>query len=240
MQCSLMNGDSKDLRGYLFAEVGETTRGFLIEIESSYKIIIFGGFVRDYLWGVLSKSRDIDLVLVPQGHHKVAIESLIFKTYPRGAVKKNQFGGFKIADSIISLDIWLLQDTWAFKKGLLKASEVNLLKSVYLNIDSYAYDLTDSRYIAGCDARLRPKEIDIVLEQNPNVELNILRALVYAKRYSIRLSESLNNKIKSLLREKTVEGLVELLLKNQELHYGINLLSRSVLMDTLENIKEHQ
>ena len=97
-------------------------------------------------------------------------------------MKYNQFGGIKICTPQINFDIWRLEDTRAFQQGFMEAEERNLLKTVFLNIDAYAYHMNKKQYLDHCNENRFPTEIDVVLEDWGCLEVNLLRALVYAQK----------------------------------------------------------
>ena len=160
-------------------------------------VIIFGGFVRDYLFNVENKYRDVDIVVDVDSN---ILETLIKKYFNTVAVSVNQFNGFKIQLNNISVDIWALKDTWAIKNGYF--TKEHLLDTVYLNIDAYAFDLSTRSYIDNCDKKTLPNEIDICFHINPNEELNLIRCLVLSQKYKLGVSDLLKRKIINLIIDK--------------------------------------
>ena len=69
-------------------------------------------------------------------------------------------------------------------------------------MDGLAYDLTHDIWNDSIYAKaMKKKEIDIVLAENPFIELNIVRAMVLRKRYGF----SYSNRLKNVIRNYTCE-----------------------------------
>lgn len=175
-------------------------------------VLIFGGFVRDYLYNYRYKSRDIDIVV---DINSTALFETLSKIVENNKIYINRFGGYKLTLNGICIDIWAINDTWAIKKGFFSKNEI--LKTVYLNIDAYAYDLTNRKFIDDCDAVPIPKTIDICFRFNPNEELNLSRALVLSKKYGISISNRIKMKLTEVLKS---EEKTERFLSDQLNHYG--------------------
>lgn len=143
------------------------------------------------------------------------------------------FGGYKIVfENNLVFDVWNLEDTWAFKTKRLPMSAENLMKSVYLNIDSLVYSVNTDTYLKSCDelysAIKRDRQIDILYDETPFEHLNLLRALVLRKKYDMLLSERLKTKFNefyALYRRDTIKLLLELELS----HYNSMILSEREL-----------
>jgi len=200
------------------------------EVEKTHDIILFGGVVRDYIVGMSLDPRDFDMVLYPRGLQSDNILTLLRYVFPEDNISKNQFGGYKVQDSHMKADIWLLCDTWAFKEGLLEATLNNLTKSVFLNIDAYAYHFTNMYFIEQCDENNLPYEIDYVLEKNPKLLLNIIRALEFSDKYDIELSTRLR---KLAIESLSGRGCIQRAILEQQLHYGEIILSEEKIAETI-------
>lgn len=174
------------------------------------KVYIFGGFVRDYLYRY-TKFNDIDFV--------IDIESKALKEIMADLGEKtilvNQFGGYKIKFDDIKIDVWALQDTWAIQHGYYNKDE--LLKTVYLNIDAYAYDLSGKCFVDKCNKNGIPETIDICFDINPYEELNLARSIVFSRKYNIPLSSKIVSK---LVEVKNNENKRQRFLNSQLKHYG--------------------
>lgn len=204
---------------------------FLTQLMSEANIYLFGGAVRDYLNGDINKARDLDFVLECKN-----VNSYIdIAMYIYGGVKytKNRFGGYKITfNNHLTIDIWNIQDTWAFKTNKLMTSPSNLLKTVYLNIDSLVYCLNTDKYIDNCDKNyyeiMKNGILDIVFEDNPQIELNLLRALVLRDKYKMKLSKKLKEVLFNYINLNK-NTFIKTFLNLQEAHYKRVLLDESYL-----------
>lgn len=83
--------------------------------------------------------RDIDIVLDTdrKEEYKRFIESY--------SPEKNRFGGYKIQCQDLIVDIWLLNQTWAYSTNKIQCQKQDypskLPQTVFLNMDSIVYDL---------------------------------------------------------------------------------------------------
>lgn len=159
-------------------------------LEAKSNILLFGGSVRDYDENRFSIiPRDFDVVVDDlDGNLEEII--LMFGLAPQ----KNKFDGYKIRMNNLKIDIWKIQDTWAFKHNkVVYNSKKDLNKTVFLNIDSIFYDLNEDKLI---DERFVDREktgmIDIVLTSNPFPELNLMRAFRFKYKYKLIFSNRLN------------------------------------------------
>jgi len=213
-------------------------RKLFVEIEEKFDIIIFGGVVRDYITSKTFEPRDIDLVLYSNSPGMNDLETILYSYYPDNSIKKNQFEGYKLQSAYVLFDIWLLENTWAFKQGLIKASLDNLLQSVCLNIDAYAYHLTDMYFIRNCDEKGLPEKIDFLLKKNPFFNLNIIRALYLSKRYNIEISTQLRDAALNFFSSDKQANQEAMFL--QKKHYNKIVLSKNDIANMLfDNERSH-
>jgi len=177
-----------------------------LELEKKYNLILFGGVVRDFVFFPNEYAiRDLDFVVVG-AESSNSIKKVLQQYFMPSQIKINQFGGIKICMPQISFDVWKLEETRAFQKGLVKIGEKNLLKTVFLNIDAYAYHMNKKEYLNHCNEKEFPAVIDTVLEDWSSLNINLLRALVYAQKYKISLSDRLKKLLKmQLLNSKELE-----------------------------------
>ena len=195
---------------------------FLSEILSEASVYVFGGAVRDYLNKTFDTARDVDLVIESNNSNKVDI-GYYLDYLNIVSFKKNRFNGYKVFFGNLVVDIWNLQDTWAFQNTYLESSPENLMKSVYLNVDALVYSLNSNTYLENCnDLYSKINVLDIVFDQTPYEELNLLRALVFKDRYSLNVSQILRDKINELLKGRKTS--YKLLKDLQNQHYNQILL----------------
>ena len=159
------------------------------------ELYLIGGVLREFLeTGDIENVRDIDLVISTK---KVGQFHEICAKYH---TKKNSFGGYKINCDDFTIDLWRIESTWAYKKNIIKCSEEDYLKNlpytVFYNMDSLVYDIKNNIWYD--DPYKETKEsnvLDIVLEENPHVDLNILRGMIFQNRYHMKYSERLKKLI---------------------------------------------
>ena len=186
---------------------------------SNYKVILFGGFVRDYLFKGEYNYRDVDIVVDIKSD---VLKSTIKKYIKNAFISVNHFNGYKIQFEKVTVDLWSLEDTWAIKHNYF--SKEQLLDTVYLNIDAYAYNLSSNTYIDNCDIKPKPTEIDIRFAINPNEKLNLIRCLVLSKKYKLHISTSLKKKLAHLVNYHSNDDIIETL---QIEHYGRIIIPKS-------------
>lgn len=200
------------------------------EILNCANVYLFGGAVRNYLDDDFENVRDLDFV-VDFKKSNYSIDEFLMKNTK---FKKNIFGGYKILSNDICIDMWEMKDTWAFKENKISGSVHNLTKSVFLNIDGIVYSMNDKDYINDCNQKyfeIRKKNIlDTVLEENPCVELNLLRALVLCKKYDMEFSNNLKNIFKIYSNSETF---MDYLMYLQLNHYGKQVLSSQCIKELM-------
>jgi len=226
-----MNRDLlEEIRGKFLVDSSATC--FLDRLMSISTVYLFGGAIRDFFDNHFDLSRDIDFVIEAQSDNSIDVLDLC-GTLENVIVKKNRYNGYKIMfNDLITVDVWNLMDTWAFKTNKLEPSASNLLKSVYLNVDALVFSLNSNAFLDNCDSAYMDIKknhlIDIVFEETPFEELNLLRALVLQKKYAYDLSTRLNQRLKSYIgndKKTAVENLIGL----QKAHYDEEILSEHEL-----------
>ena len=210
---------------------------FIDILSKAGELLFFGGSIRDcYInKGFDSLPRDFDIAIK---FHSELYESQgwfenLLKEYN---YKKNRFGGFKVLINDIEFDIWDMKNTWAFKEKKIAPTEENLTKTVYLNVDGIVYNYNrDLLYYNELNESLLNKIIDIVLQENPQKKLNLLRAMIFKKKYDLNYSEKLINEFRELvLLEK--QNLVSDFYKIQIAHYKEERLSKNDIKLELTSI----
>lgn len=207
----------------------------LMELEKEFNIVFFGGVVRDILYGHGKQIRDIDLVLYPKRRFDMSRQDELLKKNIEDVCGYsycyNQFHGYKIRGKTNLMDIWLLKDTWAFQKELLPVSLPNLLQSVYLNIDAYAWHYNERKFVSHCDVR-GIHTIDIVLEQSACEWLNLIRAVVFSSKYGIGLSDLIINKLYLMLN--VLPSIEREVFFVEQRHYGKIAVTRKDIENLVE------
>lgn len=233
-----MNICEKNIKNQIIFLLGKdsNTLNFIEELKKVGDLLFFGGSIRDICLFPDSPPlpRDFDIAIKFKKKNEF---ELITSKY---AFQKNRFGGYKFKIGEFDFDIWDLESTWAFKNTDLKASEENLAKSVYLNIDGIVYNFNKSKiYDELFRTSIIECKLDVNLEENPQVELNLLRALVfkdkYKEKYKFKFSNNLKKIFKSYLTEDSTE-LVDNLYNLQNAHYKRDYLTREKIKNELKHI----
>lgn len=203
---------------------------FIMKLMNCYDLYLFGGGVRDLLNNSLEQVRDLDFVIKSKNNEEINLESYIPDNI---TFKKNRFNGYKIYFDNLIIDIWDIKNTWAFKSNLLDNSVENLLDSVYLNIDALLYYLNENKYINNCDETYKKiKQLDIILEETPYEKLNLLRAIIYKNKYSLKMSNKLKEKFYKYVYPNK-EGLINEFMKLQKEHYNYYVYDKQELIKEL-------
>lgn len=199
---------------------------FITSLSEIGDLLFFGGSIRDcYInSGYDSLPRDFDIAIKfdpDLNDSKFDFTNLIEKY----SYRKNRFGGFKVLIDNIEFDIWDMNNTWAFKEKKVVPSEENLTKTVYLNVDGIVYNYNkEILYFNELNESLEKKVIDIVLQDNPQKKLNLLRAMIFKKKYSLNYSEQLITEFEKLIILEE-EHIISDLYKIQIAHYKESRLS---------------
>ena len=217
-------------------ERNEPARVLLRDLMRDAEVYLFGGAVRDYLDGRFESLRDMDFVVESRSDALIDIEGY-FPDDADARKIRNRYNGYKVifSDGLI-MDIWNLEDTWTFKTGKLMATAENLIHTVYLNFDGVVYSLGEDKYLLDSDKRYeRIKEsgvLDIVNDETPFEELNLVRALVFRERYSMTFSDKLKGRMREVYsadRERTIRNFME----HQISHYNSVVLDEAKLKGIL-------
>jgi len=171
--------------------------GFFYELLMMGSAYVVGGYFRDFLLN--QPSRDVDVIT---DLSQVQLISLVNNANVK--FKTNRHGGIKISLNQIEIDIWTIENNWAFRNNLVKLNENDILNSIakgcFYNFDSLAINLYtfnySTRYFIEC---LNRKELNILQENsvyknlNPSIEANILRAIYLSKKYDLKYSSNTIN-----------------------------------------------
>ncbi len=208
----------------------------LLDIFTEGTAYIVGGFFRDFLNN--KKSRDIDII-VDLSHEKL-LEKLNNINIDYCI---NRHNGIKLICENIEVDIWSINNNWAFMNNLVKLNDDEKLLSIargcFYNYDSLVINLHNFNYtISYYNDFLKKKELDILQlrdsykSKNPTPEANILRAFFLKKTFNIQYSLNTKNYLINKIRNIEDEGLnpIEKLekVKNKYPKYGA-IISKSDL-----------
>lgn len=205
------------------------------ELEKSGEVILFGGAVRDYIDNSYKKlPRDFDIVYKKKSD-KIGLDKLLSKFN----YKKNRFNGYKVGIDGLEFDIWDIDDTWAFKQNKIKCNKnqyvEKLTETVFLNIDSIIFNINESKFDGDkyIDA-IENKYLDIILEENPFLELNLLRAILYKRKYEMSLSNKLIELFRNFIENNS--DYIDILYNIQIDHYNVEKIDKYELQKELLDI----
>lgn len=233
-----MSRYDKNLKNQLIYLLGKNsnTLNFIEELSEVGDLLFFGGSIRDICLFPDNPPLPRDFDIAIKFKDKSEFESITKKYNYR----KNRFGGYKFKVSNIEFDVWDLENTWAFNNTNLQASEENLAKSVYLNIDGIVYNFNKSKiYDELFETSIKACKLDVHLEVNPQVELNLLRALVFKDKYKDNYKLSFSNKLKNIFKKYLEDESAELadnLYNLQSAHYKKDYLSKEKIKYELQHI----
>lgn len=233
-----MSGYEKYVKNQLICLLGKNSESlnFINDLMVTGDLLFFGGSIRDIcLFPDNPPSpRDFDIAIKFKDFNK--FEEIV-KKYD---FRKNRFGGYKFNIANIEFDVWNLENTWAFENTNLQASEENLAKSVYLNIDGIVYNFNKCRlYDDLFKTSISAGKLDINLERNPQVELNLLRAIVFKEKYREKYELSFSNKLRKVFKKYLDESqmkLVDQLYDLQVGHYKTYYLSKEEIQRELQYV----
>lgn len=217
---------------YHLIENYSKSKELICRLSNKGEVLLFGGAVRGYLENEFkSMPRDFDIVINTNELDCDLEDCFINLEY-----KKNRYDGYKVKVDGLEFDIWGMKNTWAFKEQKLEMKEENLQETVFLNIDSIVYNLNkETLYYEKYKESLETRTLDVVLEDNPFIELNLLRALVFKKRYDMNISENLKCYFKRFISESR-DNFISNLYDLQTSHYGKKHFSRIEIYDELDEI----
>jgi hypothetical protein len=134
--------------------------------------------------------------------------------------RRTRFGGLQLAVEGTAIDIWPLQDTWAFgRSGMPPASFAALPRTTFLNAEAVVLELCDDLgrtgqlHAFGFWESVLSHTLEINFEENPSPALCIVRSLCLADRLGYDIGPRLGRYITTHLSRLSVEELVSLQLK---------------------------
>ncbi len=141
-------------------------------------VFLFGGAIRDIaLDGIRYFSSDLDFVIQCKPESLDQTMQVLSLSYP---VSQNKFGGYRIQCDKWWLDIWSLENTWAFKQNHVNfESASSLLATTITNWDAILFELNSQKIICQPDyfKMLQQGILKLNLAVNPNPEGALLRVI---------------------------------------------------------------
>jgi hypothetical protein len=205
---------------------------------------IVGGFFRDFL--NKNPSRDLD-VIVDISHTKL-IEIL---DELKIEYVLNRHKGIKILFNVITVDIWCIENNWAFRNDLVKLNDDDKLSSIvrgcFFNYDALVINLNNFSYNIQHYKNFQKFNIVDILQRspkyknlNPTTEANILRAIFIREKFQSSFSDNLLvylvKKLGSLKDKYNDEILRLLTIKEKYKKY--NELTEQMLISRVVEIKK--
>ena len=146
-------------------------------------VYLFGGAIRDIaLQGIRNFYGDLDFVVDCNAQK---LKNLMQDCAQNMPVHFNKFGGYRLHCQKWYLDIWPLEQTWAFQQNIIQYQGVNsLLQTTILNWDAIIYNTQTQQLIHSDDyfAAIKTGTLDLQLADNPNplgAYVRILRCIVH-------------------------------------------------------------
>jgi hypothetical protein len=202
--------------------------------RNSWPAVIFGGALRDLIaFGKSRVPRDVDIVVhgVTTSDLEVVFRDLI--------CERNRFGGLRLQTKGWQVDIWGLQDTWAFRNYHFESSGFDsLVRTTFLNVEAIAAEIQTTRgrkrkiFSAGFFEAIENQVLDINFEINPHPALCIVRSILMAIRLDFVLSRRLAEYLAEQMHSTTIAELMEV----QEAHYGMVRIRKPRMQELLASI----
>lgn len=176
---------------------------FIWEIMIHGTIYVVGGFCRDII--NQKSSRDIDMI-IDLPHEKIdellKASTLIYNF--------NRMNGVKIHLHDFDVDLWSIENNWAFKEEVVKKNNDYILNSIangcFYNYDSIVINISSNEFHASnYNNCAKVNELDIIQKnifykmKNPTIEANILRAFYLQKEFGLKFSENCHSYLVSRL-----------------------------------------
>lgn len=193
---SIIHEDLKDrFNSLLICE--PVLRDIIYEVLTIGGVYILGGYVRDVIYDKENRDLDIIVDISPE-----QLYSVLNNNKCNDCV--NRLGGVKLRLDHIDVDIWSINNNWAFINNLVKLNENDKLQSIakgcFYNYDALVVSVPKFLYnIRYYKEFVEKKELDIIQRKssykklNPTVEANIIRATYIKKLYSVSFSDNLRN-----------------------------------------------
>lgn len=236
----------KDKFNSSFSEVldnNTSLKHLLYEIFVYGTAYIVGGYLRDIINGKLS--RDLDIIIDIK--HEQLLEILMDSN---SEYSINRHNGIKIKYKNVEVDMWSIENNWAFKNNLVKLNDEKKLNSIakgcFYNYDALVINLhTRNLNIKYYNDFIKNNCLEILQASplykilNPTTEANILRAFYLRKLYNVDYSSNtkqyLLKKIGSIKdkNQNSISKLIETKIKypkyysvlsNDDLHFYIDEL----------------
>lgn len=231
------NLDAKTLRTRLDSiRTAREKIGLVLDTFAAYpewKAHVFGGFPRDLMVsGINAVPRDLDIVLAQNSIAEIDVE------LTEHVERATRFGGLHLSLHEWDVDVWSLEQTWAFRNDdRFDVTFEDLPKTTFLDVDAVAVSINEGTpdvYEHGFFDAIRARTVGLNYRPNPYPALCAVRALDIAQRLDFSLDAALVSYILKTVREHSTSALVEA----QESHFGEVRLPPSTLNRMIRTLQE--
>mgnify|MGYP000944873988 CR=1 FL=1 len=203
----------------------------------AWRPFLFGGTLRDLCLSWSAPPRDLDFV-VPGASMEQLEEEL-----GQYIERRTRFGGLRLRIRSLPVDIWPLEQTWAFTAGLVeRPTPETLPRTTFLTVEAAAIELRPRPgrarefHTNGLFESFAASCLEINLEENPYPALCVARSLLTAR----KLGFSLGPRLAAYLDHHGTQLGMEELEEAQVTHYGDVLLSREAMRGDLQAIRRQR
>mgnify|MGYP006285231427 CR=1 FL=1 len=229
--------DTQTLRARLGAiRAAQEKIGLVLDTFAGYPewdAHVFGGFPRDLMVsGIDAVPRDLDIVLAKDCIAEVETE------LSKHVERTTRFGGLHLSLRGWDVDVWSLEQTWAFRSDdRFNVAFEDLPKTTFLDVDAVAVSITgDSPHVHehGFFDAIRARTVGLNYRPNPYPALCAVRALDIARRLDFSLDAELVSYILETVRRHSTSALIEA----QESHFGGVRLQSPALNRMIRTLQE--
>lgn len=174
---------------FLTDKIGLKGLSFLEELAKISEVYIFSGVVRNFFIRYNGDIRDLDIVVKAEND---SLENLLSTLQ----YERNSFGGYKLIIDSLKVDLWRIENTWAYKTNKINIDLFNfytLPNTAFFNFSAIIFHYNNKKFIynQGFLKFLKTKKIDLVLAENPMPQLCIVNTLYYHHKFNLAISINL-------------------------------------------------
>ena len=193
---------------------------------------LFGGVLRDLVvFENKQAPRDFDIVVDVDA-------KALFDLFHDKVRRRTRFGGLHVLYEGWPLDIWPLDQTWAFQHMAIAPTFENLPKTTFLNVEAIAVDLSNADhsrravYEDGFFSAIANRTVEINLRENPYPSLCVVRSLITACKLNFVISKDLINYIRQYGAPLTLPDIDRI----QNEHYGRPQLPSNLIRSWIDDV----
>ncbi|WP_370174148.1 hypothetical protein [Leeuwenhoekiella palythoae] len=174
----------------------------LLVIGTAY---VIGGFVRDAINKM--RSRDLDMI-VSLPHQE--LENLIKNSSLKYSI--NRMSGIKIELSSFEVDIWSIDNNWAFRNSVVKRNEDYILDNIsdgcFYNYDGLVINIHTNNFRSNhYNDFVNERKLNIIQKskyykaKNPTIEANLLRAIYLNSFYGVDIDPNCMSYLNKIINQ---------------------------------------